>query len=104
VDRATGHTDISPCRRRQGLRLHADLLASLHRPLHDGRVWLVNIAAERVFRGIALGRQAWLAGVLARIADEPVRRFDELLPWHWRKLTTGPPAMATWPTPRVRRR
>ena len=32
--------------------------------------------------------QAWLADVLARIADHPIRRLDELLPWHWRKPTT----------------
>jgi transposase len=28
--------------------------------------------------------QAWLAGVLARIADHPASRLHELLPWHWR--------------------
>jgi transposase len=27
--------------------------------------------------------QAWLANVLARIADHPANRLDELLPWHW---------------------
>ena len=27
--------------------------------------------------------QAWLADVLARIADHPARRLDELLPWNW---------------------
>jgi hypothetical protein len=27
--------------------------------------------------------QAWLADVLARIADHPVHRLDELMPWNW---------------------
>jgi transposase len=29
--------------------------------------------------------QAWLADVLAHVADHPIRRLDELLPWNWRK-------------------
>ena len=29
--------------------------------------------------------QAWLADVLARIAEQPVSRLDDLLPWNWRK-------------------
>jgi transposase len=28
--------------------------------------------------------QAWLADVLARIADHPAHKLDELLPWNWR--------------------
>jgi transposase len=32
--------------------------------------------------------QAWLADVLARIADTPQSRVDELLPWNWRPLET----------------
>jgi hypothetical protein len=31
-----------------------------------------------------LDPRAWLAGVLARIADHPAQRLHELLPWHWR--------------------
>ena len=31
--------------------------------------------------------QAWLADVLARIAGHPDSRFDDLLPWNWRKDT-----------------
>jgi transposase len=31
--------------------------------------------------------QAWLADVLRRIADHPVRRLHELLPWNWKKPT-----------------
>ena len=27
--------------------------------------------------------QAWLADVLSRIADHPINRIDELLPWNW---------------------
>jgi hypothetical protein len=27
--------------------------------------------------------QAWLADVLARIADQPITRLHELLPWRW---------------------
>ena len=27
--------------------------------------------------------QAWLADVLARIADHPAHRIDQLLPWNW---------------------
>src|ERR1700679_132296 len=30
--------------------------------------------------------QAWLADVLARIADHSASRLDELLPWNWRPL------------------
>jgi hypothetical protein len=29
--------------------------------------------------------RAWLADVLARIADHPASRLHELLRWHWRK-------------------
>jgi transposase len=28
--------------------------------------------------------QAWLADVLARLPDHPVKQIDELLPWAWK--------------------
>jgi hypothetical protein len=39
--------------------------------------------------------QAWLADGLARIAEHPVHRLDDLLPWNWRDrratlLSTNP--------------
>ena len=33
--------------------------------------------------------RAWLADVLARIADQPVLRLDELLPWRWKAVTSA---------------
>jgi transposase len=34
--------------------------------------------------------QAWLADVLARIADHPASRLQELLPWNWKLLRAQP--------------
>ena len=33
--------------------------------------------------------QAWLAGVLARIAGHPAQRLEELLPLNWRPINTA---------------
>jgi len=38
--------------------------------------------------------RAWLADVLARIADHPASRLDELLPWYWPRLTEDRPLAA----------
>ena len=40
--------------------------------------------------------QAWLADVLARVADHSVSRLDELLPWNWQTARLG--LAARWPT------
>ena len=37
--------------------------------------------------------QAWLADVLARIAEHPAHQIDELLPWNWRR-TSSPDKLA----------
>lgn len=34
--------------------------------------------------------KAWLADVLARIADLPAARLHELLPWEWKRLREAP--------------
>ncbi len=33
--------------------------------------------------------QAWLADVLARTAEYPAQRLDELLPWYWKKSSAA---------------
>ena len=33
--------------------------------------------------------QAWLADVLARIADHNCQRLDQLLPWNWKTAAAG---------------
>jgi transposase len=94
---------------------------ALTRFMGEGRICLSNNAAERVLRGVAVGRrnwtfassdrggeraaaiytlietaklngidpQAWLADVLARIADHPAKRVGDLLPWTWAAPTAA---------------
>jgi len=30
--------------------------------------------------------QAWLTDFLARIADHPAQKLDELMPWNWKPM------------------
>jgi hypothetical protein len=41
-----------------------------------------------------VGRKAWLADVLTRIADLPVSRLHELLPWQWKAIKAAAIAVA----------
>jgi len=38
--------------------------------------------------------RAWLADILARIADHPAKRIAELLPWNWKSFQPGLKAAA----------
>ena len=95
---------------RERLSRHAPVAKAMNYMLEDGRIFLTNNAAERelrrkawLFAGSERGGdrtafmytlinsaklngvdpQAWLADVLARIADMPLSRLPELLPWNW---------------------
>lgn len=37
--------------------------------------------------------QAWLADALARLADTPLSRLPELLPWNWKREITAKAAV-----------
>jgi transposase len=34
--------------------------------------------------------RAWLADVLARIADHPMKQITDLLPWNWKAAHAAP--------------
>jgi transposase len=77
---------------------------ALVRYCDDGAMEMDNNAAERSLRAVALGRknylfagsdlngidpEAYLAGVLRRMAGHPIHRIEELLPWNVRPTGAG---------------
>jgi len=47
------------------------------------RTWAILASLINTAKLNGVDPRAWLADVLARIADHPASRLDELLPWHW---------------------
>jgi hypothetical protein len=43
--------------------------------------------------------QAWLADVFSRIADKPIIRLEQLLPWNWISQTVDAQARDRRPSP-----
>ncbi len=39
--------------------------------------------------------RTWLADVIARIADHPMKQISDLLPWHWKAARAAVAAQAT---------
>jgi hypothetical protein len=80
----------------------------LWRPLHNRKSWLFcgsdrgGQRAAVMYSLIVTAKmndvdpQAWLADVLARIAEHPVQKLDDLLPWNWSAYarTIAPPQAA----------
>ncbi|MFM7306088.1 MAG: transposase, partial [Alphaproteobacteria bacterium] len=72
--------------------------------LSDGRLEMDTNTVEREIRPVAVTRKAalfagsdpraWLADILARIADMPQQRLHELLPWNWKKQQNMAPSAA----------
>ena len=69
-----------------------DFEAEAREGLYSGKVLCVENVDRLSRQGAKVGAgklndidpQAWLADVLARIADHPAQKLDELLPWNWR--------------------
>ena len=67
---------------------HPRRLAHCHQADHGGQRAAVMYSLIVTAKLNDVDPQAWLANVLARIAEHPAHRIDELLPWNWRPHST----------------
>ena len=54
-------------------------------PMHGGQRAACFYTILETARMNDINPQAYLSDVLGRIADHPIHKIDDLLPWRWRK-------------------
>ena len=77
-----GRRGQKPCRR-QGLGPAANHTHHFPSCLRGRRAAALSTLTATAKLNRIRSAQAWLANVLARLPDHPVKRIDELLPWSW---------------------
>lgn len=61
----------------QQFDIHANQIKQRKDQLLEGATLIMSAKLHNI------DPQAWLADVLARVADTPVSRLEQLLPWNW---------------------
>jgi transposase len=64
-----------------------DALFEIERAINGQGVAERQAVRQQLSAPLVADLQAWLADVLARIADHPAQKLDDLLPWNWRAIT-----------------